>query len=223
MSTIRNQILGTVDARHRGPGSRRAFLVGSARIAAAGGLAVALKAASAGGGSAAQAAAGFADDLDVLHYLRSLEQAAHALYRDALIRFASDESTSGDRLLPKYPTLAKIRDQELGHLTLLTDEITSRGGQSMAAARYDFAYQDFAGFLRSAAELENAIVAAYADAVAAIEEPELRRSVAGVLAVEARHSAYMNERIGEPPFPAAMEAARSVAEVRTVADRFVIR
>ena len=62
--------------------------------------------------------------------------------------------------------------------------------------------------------------AAYAGAVAAIEEPALRATVVEVLAVEARHASYVNWRIGASPFPAAIEAARSRAEVVAVAGRF---
>ena len=219
MQQLRDRIPDTLDARRRGAGSRRAFLAGSTKLAGAGALTVAV------GGLApvrpAAAGAEFADDVDVLRYLSGLEQTAYALYRGAMIRFSSDESSSGDRLLPKYPTLARIRDQERGHLALLTAGIAARGGEPAATApAYDFGYEDFAGFLRVAAELEAAVVAAYVGAVAAIAEPALRATVAGVLAVEARHAAYVNGRLGASPFPAATDAARSRAEVLAVTGRF---
>ena len=220
MGQLRDQILGALDATPGGVGSRRAFLAGSAKLAGTGALAVVLGGLTSGQPAAATDAE-FADDVDVLRYLQGLEQTAHALYRGALIRFSSDESSSGDRLLPKYPTLARIRDQERDHLALLTAEITARGSEPVAKApAYDFGYDDFAGFLRVAAELEAAIVAAYAGAVAAIAEPALRETVAGVLAVEARHAAYVNDRIGASPFPAATDAARSRPEVLAVTGRF---
>ena len=220
MGQPRDQILDAVDAMRRGVGSRRAFLAGPAKLAGAGALALAFGGLPPGRPAAA-AGAQFADDVDVLRYLQSLEQAAHALYRGALIRFSSDESSSGDRLLPKYPTLARIRDQERAHLALLTAGIAARGGEPAARApAYDFGYEDFAGFLRVAAELEAVAVAAYVRAVAAIEEPALRATVAGVLAVEARHAAYVNGRIGASPFPAATDAALSTAEDLAVPGRF---
>ena len=220
MGRPRDQILGALDAAWRGAGSRRAFLTGSSALAC-GALAAALGGPTPSRPAAAAAGAQFADDVNVLRNLRGLEEAAHALYRGALIRFSSDESTSGDRLLPKYPTLARIRDQERAHLALLTAEIAARGGGPAATApAFDFGYADFAGFLRVAAELEAAAVAAYVRAVAAIGEPALRATAAGVLAVEARHAAYVNWRIGASPFPAATDAALPRSEMLAVTGRF---
>ena len=188
--------------------SRRSFLAGSARLAGAGALALGAGGLAAGRGAwVARASVGLGDDLDVLRYLQRVEQLAYALYDDALRRFSVDEHNE-DRPIPRYPTLQRIRDQEQSHLVVLTQAITARGGTpEPTAPASDFGYADFAGFLTLAAETENGIVAAYVGATAVITEPALRELVAGVLAVEARHAAYLNQRIGASPFPAATEQA----------------
>ncbi len=222
MRQLHHQLLGDADITRLRPASRRALLAGSARLAGAGALAVGF--AGLGPGRTMAQGAEFAGDLDHLRRLHGVEQAAHALYRGALIRFTSDDSTSGDRLLPTYPTLARIRDQEQGHLSLLAQEIVARGGEpATPPTAFDFGYDDFAGFLQVAAEIEAASVAAYVGAVAAIAEPALRETVAGVLAVEARHAAYVNGRVGDSPFPSAVDRPRSPSEVLAATGHFVAR
>jgi hypothetical protein len=165
-------------------------------------------------------------DLELLNRLRGMEHLASALYRGALWQFDGDETTSGDRLRPDHPTLVKLGHQEQGHAAWLTLQIVARGGEAatLASSRsYDFGYEDFGGVLRLAAEVEAAMVAAYAEAVTTAEDRGLRRALANLLAVEARHSAYLNGLIGESPFPVGSEMSRSRADIDSFTAQFAER
>jgi hypothetical protein len=235
---------GTFAATTNRPTSRRNLLAGSAKLAAAGALSLGLGGLTAARGSAA-AGDDFVDDLDVLRFLTRVEQMAYALYDGALRRFNLDEHNE-DRLIPRDPTILPLRDQEQSHLAALTaatDRLVGprptptplfdyqdgaagpvpRHTPLVAAPRYDFGYADHAGFLRVAAEVEDALVAAYAAALVALRDPGLRELAAGVLAVEARHAAHLGARLGADPFPIAIEAARPRVDVAAVTRRFVAR
>lgn len=201
------------------PTSRRRLLAGSAKLAGAGGLALAVGVMPGGRSSRAAASSAGTTDLEVLQQLLALEQMQSTLYRDGLWQFAVDEST-GDRLLPKYPSLVTIHAHEQRHIALLSDAIKDLGGTPVTPGSYDFGYEDFAGFLQVAAEIENIGITAYAGATAALTDPALRAKIAGVLSVEGRHAAFLNARIGESPFPAAEDEAQTANEIAALAARF---
>lgn len=167
------------------------------------------------------AARATAADLEVVRQLIVVEQTALGLFRDGLSQFTSDETTSGDRNLPTQPTLTRIAYHEGSHLSLLTAAAAELGTDVTLGAHPDFTFTDFAMFLRRAAELKQRHVAAYVAAVTALENVKLRSLVARILAVEARHAAYLNDRIGEEPFWVEREDLYAVSHPLQVAAQSV--
>jgi hypothetical protein len=118
--------------------------------------------------------------------------------------------------------MTAIGAHETAHVETLTQVITDLGGEPVAAAEYDFGVTDAQTFLQTAAVLENVGVAAYDGAGAAIQDPGLLTAAGSIVAVEARHAAYLNLVIGENPFPAAFETPMTPAEVLEAAGPFIV-
>jgi len=157
---------------------------------------------------AAQATTG---DFEVVTQLLAAEKTAYALLRDGLTQFTSDKSTSGDRNMSTQPTLARIAQHDGRHLSLLAEAAVNLGTDALPGSPPGFAFADFAAFLRQAAELKQQMVASYVLAVTRIDDVTLRSLVARILAVEARHAAYLNARIGEAPFWAEQEDLQGIS------------
>ena len=75
--------------------------------------------------------------------------------------------------------------------------------------------------LATAAALENTGVSAYDGAGQYIENLELLTAAGSIVAVEARHAAYINLITGELPFPAAFETTLTQDEVLEIAGPFI--
>ncbi len=96
-------------------------------------------------------------------------------------------------------------------------------GEPVAEDEYDFgdAYDDPAAFLVTAQALENTGVSAYDGAGQFLSDPALLTAAGGIVAVEARHAAYLNELNGEVPFPDAFETPLSPDEVQPIVEEFI--
>jgi len=198
--------------------SRRSLISGGAKLAAGGALAVAAVGMPAF--SRLQASAqDFEDDIDVLNYALTLEHLEYSFYRDGIGQFTFGDDAFGNSI-DEY--LAAIRDHEGAHVDTLTQVITDLGGEPVAEATYDFGYTDAATFLATAAALENTGVSAYDGAGSSIESPDLLTAAGSIVAVEARHAAYLNLVTGTLPFPAAVETPLSPDEVLAIAGPFIV-
>ena len=142
--------------------------------------------------------------------LIALELEASAYLAAGLSRFASDEGTSGDRIEPSQPTLVTIWQHDRGHLALLKSSALALGESELENPGTAIEIGNFAAFLWTLAKLKAASVSAYVAAVPEATDSRLRSQLARILAVEARHAAYLNARIGEPPFTGALEEARAL-------------
>jgi len=160
-----------------------------------------------------------ATDVDVLNYALTLEHLEAAFYTLAS-QYQFGEDAFGN---PIGDWLTAIGEHETAHVSTLTDVITQLGGDPVAAAQYDFGVTDATSFLKTAATLENVGVAAYDGAGAMIADPNLLTAAGSIVAVEARHAAYLNLITGESPFPAAVETPMTPDEVLKAAGPFIVK
>lgn len=160
----------------------------------------------------------FTNDVDVLNYALTLEHLEAAFYTLASnYEFAADPFGN-----PTGEWMALAGEQEAAHVTTLTDVITQLGGEPVAAAEYDFGVTDAVSFLETAAVLENVGVAAYDGAGKFLSNPDLLTAAGSIVAVEARHAAYLNLVTGTIPFPAAVETPLTPDEVLAAAGGFIV-
>ncbi len=223
MRMVHERLLAKVVSERERIITRRGLLTGSTKIAAGSALALAL-----GGGSLRARSAfaqadlrdeAFESDLDVLNYALTLEHLEFAFYRDGVDTFTFGNDPFGMSI---DTNLAAIRDHEGAHVDTLTQVITDLGGEPVEELEYDFGYTDAGTFLATAAALENTGVSAYDGAGASIENPDLLTAAGTIVAIEARHAAYLNLVLGEMPFPFPFEAAKTPAEILEIAGPFIV-
>lgn len=160
----------------------------------------------------------FESDVDVLNYALTLEHLEAAFYQ-LVPDYEFQEDGFGNSITDYLTT---IGEHETAHVDTLTQVITDLGGEPVEAAEYDFGVTDTASFLATAAALENTGVSAYDGAAASIEDPGLLTAAGSIVAVEARHAAYLNLLTGEIPFPSAVETPLTPDEVLEIAGPFIV-
>jgi rubrerythrin len=184
----------------------------------------------------------FTDDLDILNYALTLEHLEATFYREGLDKFdegdfedvfghkCEDESEdnsdtkffsfeSSDDIRGRFE---EIRDHEEDHVKTLTDTINKLGGTPVDEGKYDFGYDDLAGFCEVAMALENTGVAAYAGAGPFITDDAVVAAALSIHSVEARHASYLNLRLGESPFPDSFDEPLTRHEVLEIASKFIV-
>jgi hypothetical protein len=161
-----------------------------------------------GGWAAPQASLGKpsrAQDVRILSFLLVLEQAQSAFY-DAALR---SRALSGELL--RFAQV--VAPQEHDHVALLGRRL---GGSARPAPRFEFrdATSSPARFRRAAIDLEEATAAAYIGQGASLTR-DLVAEAAGIVAVEARHAAWIRDLAGALPAPRPADPARSPGDVLT--------
>ncbi len=160
----------------------------------------------------------FTSDVDVLNYALTLEHLEAAFYQLVPDYEFSDDGFGNS--IADY--LTTIGEHETAHVDTLTAVISDLGGEPVAAAEYDFGVTDATSFLATAAAVENLGVQAYDGAAASIESVDLLLAAGGIVAVEARHAAYLNLLNDTSPFPAAVETPLTPDEVLEMATPFIV-
>ena len=165
----------------------------------------------------------FEGPVDVLNYALTLEHLEATFYRTGLEQFTADDFVSAGYVAGVRDFLAEIGQHEADHVEVLTSVIESLDGEPVEEAEYDFGVTDVATFLQTAAALENTGVYAYTGAAQyLIEEDELLTAALTIHGVEARHAAYLNVLTGASPFPDAVDAPLTPAEVLEIAGPFIV-
>ena len=216
---LHNAIRATVERQT----SRRGVLTGSLKLAAGGGMALAFAGSPAFRAlEAAAAQAEFGSDIDVLNYALTLEHLEATFYRQGNEQFSASDFTDAGYAEQAYEYFILIGDHEAAHVDTLVQTISGLGGEPVQEAEYDFGYNDVAGYVGVAQALENTGVAAYTGAAASISDDGLLTAALTIHGVEARHAAYLNNLLGQVPFPEAFETPLSRDEVLAIAGPFII-
>jgi Ferritin-like domain len=142
-------------------------------------------------------------DAQIFSFLLLLEQAQAAFY-DAALR--------GGRLRGDALEFARVvAPQERDHVDLLRRKV---GAQARSAPDFDFrsATSNEADFVRAAIDLEEAAAAAYIGQGASLTREGVQ-DAARIVAVEARHAAWIRDLAGEDPAPHAADPGKSPKDI----------
>jgi hypothetical protein len=174
------------------------------RAALGGGLVVAGGTAigAAGGLRTSDAAPSKRQDAEILNVFLMLERVQNAFYRDAVGR---------GRLRGELLEFARTAGtHETEHIRFLVERLD---GRADAEPRTDFGDvpDGDESFLSVAVELEEATIGAYIGQGANLTREEVGQ-VARIVAVEARHAAWVRDLAGENPAPRAADPARDPAD-----------
>jgi hypothetical protein len=197
--------------------TRRGALGSSAKLAAGG--AIALSAALSPAMARLIAAQDeFESDIDVLNYALTLEHIENAFYELAADFDLGEDGFNNS--INDY--VAQIGEHEAAHVDTLTSVISDSGGEPVERLEYDFGVDSPQTFLATAAVFENLGVSAYDGAGQFLTDPALLTAAGTIVAVEARHAAYLNLITGTLPFPEAFEPTLTPEEVLEAATPFIV-
>jgi hypothetical protein len=188
------------------PSSRRRFLKGVGGGAAAAAFATFLAACGSGedppktpGGSDPNTGAGVGTDRygpgdrGIAAFLLTIEFIAVDFYEEAL--------ASGELKGQAAELARRFGEQERQHERALRDAVTQLGGEVPARPEANFPLDDQQAILEFAAELEGLGVASLLGQVGRIEDKQLLAGVFSLHSVEGRHTAAINQLLGQDPVP----------------------
>ncbi|MGH8929554.1 MAG: ferritin-like domain-containing protein [Egibacteraceae bacterium] len=155
-------------------------------------------------------------DLEILNYALTLEYLESDFYAQGL---------QGGILQGREMELIEpIGQHEAAHVTALTDTITQLGGMPVARPTFTYppnTFTDRAAFLMTASTFEELGVTAYHGQVANIDNIDILAAAAAIAGSESRHAAILADLTGGNPFPAPVEAMRTMEEVLGIAMPFI--
>lgn len=152
-------------------------------------------------------------DVAVLNFALTLEYLESSFYEEAKRRAGASGELKG-----LVDLLAK---DEAEHVKALTATIKKLGGKPVAEPKFDFPYDDTAGFLDLAQTFEDTGVSAYNGAAPQIKSKEVLAAAGSIVQVEARHAAAIRLQNGAEPAPEAFDPTLDKAKVLKAVEPFI--
>lgn len=152
-------------------------------------------------------------DIDILNFALTLEYLESTFYAEAKRRAgASGELKSLIELLAK---------DEQEHVEALAGTVKKLGGKPVAKPKFDFPYNNTAGFLKLAQTFEDTGVSAYNGAAPMIKSKEVLTAAGSIVQVEARHAAAIRLQNKEEPAPAGFDEPLTEKQVLKAVEPFL--
>jgi serine-rich repeat adhesion-like glycoprotein len=152
-------------------------------------------------------------DVDILNFALTLEYLESTFYEEAKKRVGA----SGD-LKSLIDLVAK---DEREHVAGLTAAVKQLGGKPVAEPKFDFPYNDTAGFLKLAQTFEDTGVSAYNGAAPQIASKDVLATAGAIVQIEARHAAAIRLQNGDEPAPMPFDPTLDEAMVLKAVEPFI--
>ena len=152
-------------------------------------------------------------DVGILNFALTLEYLESTFYEEAKTR----AKTSGEL----KSLLNLIASDEQQHVEALTATVKKLGGKPVAEPKFDFEYNDTAGFLKLAQTFEDTGVSAYNGAGPSIKSKEILAAAGSIVQVEARHAAAIRLQNGQEPAPSAFDSPLTEQQVLKAVEPFI--
>jgi hypothetical protein len=152
-------------------------------------------------------------DVDIVNFALTLEYLESSFYAEAKKRAGAK-----GELMSLINLLA---DDEKQHVDALTATVKQLGGKPVAEPKFEFPYNDTAGFLKLAQTFEDTGVSAYNGAAPMIKSKEVLGAAGSIVQVEARHAAAIRLQNGAEPAPDAFDPSLDEAQVLKAVEPFI--
>ena len=144
-------------------------------------------------------------DVGILNFALTLEYLESTFYKEALSR----AKASGDL----KQLIQLIGKDEQQHVEALAGTIKKLGGKPVAEPKFNFEYDDTAGFLKLAQTFEDTGVSAYNGAAPSIQGKDVLASAGAIVQIEGRHAGIIRLLGGLPPAPTAFDPTMTTSQV----------
>lgn len=152
-------------------------------------------------------------DIDIVNFALTLEYLESTFYAEAMKRAGAK-----GELKQLIELIGKDEDQ---HVEALAGTVKKLGGKPVKEPKFNFEYDDTAGFLELAKTFEDTGVSAYNGAAPMIESKEVLGAAGSIVQVEARHAAAIRLQNKEEPAPEAFDPALEEAQVLKAVEPFI--
>lgn len=152
-------------------------------------------------------------DVDILNFALTLEYLETKFYEEAKSRAGAKGELKA--------LIDLIAKDEAQHVEALTATVKQLGGKPVAEPKFDFAYDDTAGFLKLAQTFEDTGVSAYNGAGPQIKSKDVLGAAGSIVQVEARHAAAIRLQNGEEPSPDAFDPPLDEKQVLKAVEPFI--
>ncbi|KAL8794209.1 MAG: hypothetical protein Q9195_003163, partial [Heterodermia aff. obscurata] len=159
---------------------------------------------------------------ELLNLILSLEHFQDAFYRQGLANFTQDQFAASGFPASFYSNLTDLASQEHTHVTSLTTTLQHLNITPVAECTYFFNATTPAVFVSTATLIEAVSVSSYISLLAKLRDAAYTQVYASVLAVEARHSAFVRAALGLAPFPSPYDTPIDLDETFTLAQLFTV-
>jgi rubrerythrin len=152
-------------------------------------------------------------DVDIVNFALTLEYLESTFYAEAAKRTGAKGELK--------QLIALIGKDERQHVEALAGTVKKLGGKPVKEPKFNFEYDDTAGFLELAQRFEDTGVSAYNGAAPMIKSKEVLGAAGSIVQVEARHAAAIRLQNKEEPAPAAFDPALEGAQVLKAVEPFI--
>ncbi|KAG9694520.1 Ferritin/ribonucleotide reductase, partial [Aureobasidium melanogenum] len=159
-------------------------------------------------------------DIDgtILNYALTLEHLEATFYAEALEKFtAQDFAAAGFNETDFYTNLQMIAKEEATHVNFLTTALKGAGVTPVEACTYDFGMLTPQSVMATASVVEGLGVSAYLGAAALITNKAYLTAAGSILTVEARHDAFIRNKLDMSPFPQPFDVPLDFDQVYSLA------
>jgi serine-rich repeat adhesion-like glycoprotein len=152
-------------------------------------------------------------DVGILNFALTLEYLEASFYEESKKRV----STSGEL----KSLIDLLAEDETQHVEALTASIKKLGGKPVKEPKFEFEYDDTAGFLELAQTFEDTGVSAYNGAAPSIKSKDVLGSAGGIVQVEARHAAAIRLQNKVEPAPDTFDPTLGKPQVLKAVEPFI--
>jgi hypothetical protein len=152
-------------------------------------------------------------DVDIVNFALTLEYLESTFYAEAKKRAGAKGELKA--------LIELIGKDEQQHVEALAGTVKKLGGKPVAEPKFEFEYDDTAGFLKLAQTFEDTGVSAYNGAGPMIKSKEVLGAAGSIVQVEARHAAAIRLQNKEEPAPDAFDPALEEKEVLKAVEPFI--